>query len=449
LEITPEPVVQSDDQSEALPAAAESRAAARRTPRLLDSLLVRLRDPGQVIVLVLLVAFVLRVIWLNVPARSLIFDEAYYVNAARVILGLPATTHYAGSPIGLDPNTEHPPLGKLLIAGSMLLFGDNGLGWRFPSVIAGMIALLAVYGIVRATHRSPWLAVLVTALLSLDNLTLVHGRIGTLDMLVLAPMLAASWLAIRRRWLLAGVVMALALLIKLTAIFGIAAILLYILVTDGPAWWRARRIPLRQLVGPAVFLVVTVTEAIGGLGLLDARFTQYASPLDHLSRIASYGANLRAPATSGLCPKADSRPWQWLANECQITYLREDVTVKAGDEVISKRAKVDFVGAMNPVLVGAIPLAGLFAAWYAWRKRSRLALWALAWAAANYVPYVVLAVASPRIMYIYYALPVIPAVAVFIALLLMRAGLPRPLRWGFLAAYLIGFAAYFPFRQIP
>jgi hypothetical protein len=30
----------------------------------------------------------------------------------------------------LDPNTEHPPLGKLLIALSVLLFGDNGIAWR-------------------------------------------------------------------------------------------------------------------------------------------------------------------------------------------------------------------------------------------------------------------------------------------------------------------------------
>jgi hypothetical protein len=182
---------------------------------------------------------------------------------------------------------------------------------------------------------------------------------------------------------------------------------------------------------------------------LDARFTSFASPFDHIARMVSYGANLRAPISAGNCPGADSRPWDWLFNQCQIQYLREDVTVRAGGKLLSSMPKVDFRGAFNPILVAAIPLSGLFALWYAWKTRSRLALWAIAWAAANYLPYVALAVFTPRIEYIYYALPLVPAIAIAIALLLMRAGLPRFVRWGFLGAYVLGFLAYFPFRQIP
>jgi 4-amino-4-deoxy-L-arabinose transferase-like glycosyltransferase len=398
----------------------------------------------------LLVALLLRAVWLNVPAPGLIFDETYYVNAARIILGWPATAHYVGSTPGFDPNTEHPALGKLLIAGSMLVFGDNGLAWRLPSVIAGMIALVAVYLIARDTVRSAWLPVLVTAIVAFDNLTLVHGRIGTLDMLVLAPMLVGSWLALRKRWILAGVAMGIALLIKITALYGIGAVVLYLLLTEGPDWWRARRMPrVGDLRGPLGFVVITFSIMLFGLTVLDATLSQFPSPVDHIARIINYGANLRAPITVGICPEADSRPWQWLFNECQINYFRSDVTVRSGGEIVSKVARIEFRGALNPLLASAIPLGALFTGWYAWRTRDRLALWAIAWAIANYVPYLLLAAVTPRIMYIYYALPLIPAFAVGTALLLTRAGLPKAVRWGYLLAYLVGFAAYFPFRQVP
>ncbi len=94
-------------------------------------------------------------------------------------------------------------------------------------------------------------------------------------------------------------------------------------------------------------------------------------------------------------------------------------------------------------------IAALFAVWLAWRRRNRLALWAVAWGAANYLPYVVLALVSSRIMYIYYLVPTMPAIAAATALLLARSSLPRLVVWGFLAAYVLGFLAYYPFRQIP
>jgi 4-amino-4-deoxy-L-arabinose transferase-like glycosyltransferase len=269
-------------------------------------------------------------------------------------------------------------------------------------------------------------------------------------MLVLAPMLVGSWLALQRRWLLAGLAVGIALLVKITAIYAVLAVGLWVLLTDGPAWWRQRRVPLRELVGPVAFVVVSAAVFVGGLAVLDARFTTFASPFDHIARILSYGTALRAPATSvGICPEADSKPWQWLFNECQIQYLRVDVTTSAGEQVVSKVARIDFRGAFNPLLASALPLSALFLVWYAWKSRSQVAIWAVAWGAANYLPYVALALFTNRIMYLYYALPLVPAVAVGVALLLLRAGLPRPVRWAFLLAYAVGFVAYFPFRQPP
>jgi dolichyl-phosphate-mannose-protein mannosyltransferase len=443
-------------QDQVQPPATDDVHAGKRPPAIVSSvgtrLFASLRDPGTALPLLLIVAFAARVIWLDLPPHSLIFDEAYYVNAARILLGwtVEPGAHYAGATAGLDPNMEHPPLGKLILAGSMLVFGDNGLGWRIPSVIAGMAAIAALYGIVRAAGESAWLAVLAVGFLAFDNLTLVHSRIGTLDMLVLAPILVGAWLALRDRWALAGICMALGMLVKLTAVYGLLAILTLLLIRMATTWRTERRFRVADVRPAVTLVVVSVGLMLAGLWALDSRYTTYASPIDHLKHMVEYGANLRAPVDrAGICATNDSNPWEWPFNECQITYLRVDVTVRAGDRVLSKVPTIDFRGALNPLLAGAIPLAILFATWLAWRTRNQLARWAVVWAAANYLPYVVLAIVNHRITYIYYFLPVVPAIAVCTALLLLRGGLPRFVLVGFVAAYIVGFAAYFPFRSIP
>ena len=69
-----------------------------------------LRDPMILLGLLLIFSFVVRVIWLDLPKKGTIFDEAYYVNAARVILGydVPEGGKYGDREL-LDPNKEHHP----------------------------------------------------------------------------------------------------------------------------------------------------------------------------------------------------------------------------------------------------------------------------------------------------------------------------------------------------
>jgi dolichyl-phosphate-mannose-protein mannosyltransferase len=444
------PAIQVDDAPKAgLGRLETGRAFVGRARIRLES---AVNDPSIALPALLLVAFVLRAAWIDKPPGALIFDEAYYVNASRVILGIPVIegAHYDDGTAGLDPNIEHPPLGKLVMAGSMLVFGDGALGWRLPSIVAALIAIAAVYLIVRAAGETNALAFGVAGFVAFDNLTLVHGRIGTLDMLALAPMLLAAWLALRERWLLAGTLLGLGLLVKLSTMYGLLAIGALLALRALGSWRRDGRLPMVDVRAGVLLAAGFAVVSIVGLWILDIRFTTFTNPLDHLRHMIEYGASLKEPGTrSGFCTGAASAPWQWLVNECQINYLSVDTVVREGETVVGRVSAIEFRGAMNPLLAGPLLLAFPVLVGYAWRTGNRLATWAIAWGLAGWLPYVLLVLVSHRVTYIFYFLPVIPAVAVALAVLLWRSGLPRWIGGLFVVMYVIGFIAYFPFRQVP
>jgi len=130
------------------------------------------RPATAVMLAMLLLSFFLRVLWLDQPPGSMIFDEKYYVSAARTILDLPqpADAPYAHSTPGKDANQEHPPLAKLIMAYDMRLLGDNGWGWRWGSVVAGTLAIAFMYQVGRHLGLGPWTGLLAAFLFSYDNL---------------------------------------------------------------------------------------------------------------------------------------------------------------------------------------------------------------------------------------------------------------------------------------
>jgi dolichyl-phosphate-mannose-protein mannosyltransferase len=402
-----------------------------------------IQQPRAVLGLLLFVSLVFRVAWLTVPEHGLIFDESYYVNAARVILGIhvPPGQPYATKPAGYDPMGEHPPLGKVLIAGAMRLLGDDAYGWRLVSIISGMASILLLYLVVTATGGGPWLGVLAAGLFSFDNLVLVLSRVGTLDMPLVACLLLATWFFLRGWPLAAGAACGLATLFKLNGVYGLIGLILFSIVFaawDG-RWRRAER---EMTLLAAAFIPTFII----GLWLLDLKFSTFRTPWDHVHYILTYGFGLTmAHGPTG----GESYPWDWLINQVQMHFLQTVVTVRSGGNVVYSYSTIDFRGAMNPVLIGAAPLAFFYSLWRAWRLHDRLALWVVVWVVATYLPYYPLVILDHRATYLYYFLPAIPAVAVAVAQLLRQAGLPRIILWGYLVAMLAGFIGYFPFRTIP
>ncbi len=395
---------------------------------------------GMVLFQLLLVSFLLRILWLDSPGGRTIFDEHYYVNASRVILGIPveAGQPYAGKPAGLDANTEHPPLGKLLITGSMALFGDNPYGWRMPAIVFGTAAIGLTAGVVLAAGGSQTAALMAAFLLAFDNLAFVHSRVATLDVFVLTFSLLAAYCYLRRWTAAAGAALALAGLVKVNGLWlalAFAAFEAYLVCRprDEP------RAAIRRLVQTGA-----ATVAAFGLGLfvLDRFFTTYTTPIQHLQRIFGYGMGLKASERSG----ESSYPWDWLLNQTQMPYYHLDKVFEVNGQVVRRVAEISFTGALNPYLIFVAPVALAAAGWWAWTSRDRVAAVAVCWVAATYLPFFALA-ATGRVMYIFYILPAVPGMAIAAALLAER--LPAAARWAYLAVYLFGFASLFPFRVLP
>jgi predicted membrane-bound dolichyl-phosphate-mannose-protein mannosyltransferase len=393
--------------------------------RRLQALATRCRSrPLVLLAAVCMISLCARAAWLGAPCHSpcrtasdhvLIFDERYYVNAARVIAGIrpPLGSPYADSPLGVDPNAEHPQLAKLVIAGSIELFGDGPLAWRVGSLLAGTLAIIGIYALALAAGGGRRAALFAGALMAADNLMIVHGRIATLDVYALAAMVWAAALYLRGRPLLAGVVVGAGLCTKLVVSYVLLALALLELLR----WFRAPERPTLRISRLAGCSAVAAAVFVGLLTALDriappyddtARKLVGGGPLGHLGHMVSYAAHQTSPhGPRGIA----SYPWGWLVDYKPITYLNVNPT-RPSPGLYEVHPAVHFLGLINPtILLLALP-ALAFAALAALRGRTvpvrQLATLALAWFAGTFVPFVLLSLIWRRTSYLYYMVIVMP-----------------------------------------
>jgi predicted membrane-bound dolichyl-phosphate-mannose-protein mannosyltransferase len=397
-------------------------------------------------IVLLVVDIVLRVIWLDKPKGSLIFDEFYYVNVARVILGLPQSLGsnnqppYANAPIGLDPNHEHPPLAKLLIALSMHFLGDNGYGWRIPSVIFGSIGVLVFYLLMKRTAKYKMVPLAATFLFSFENLTFVHSRIATLDIFTLTFMMLGFYWYFSGHKYLSALGMTLSTLTKMTGAAGIVVIAIVHgikVVTD-----RSKPIAWDKLLSwfEGYFAVYAVSFLLL-LTLLDRFFTIYPNALAHLQFILNYSTGLTSSCPNGII----SCPWQWLINQVRIPYLI--VTVTSGS---IKYDSIAFWGEMNPaILYLTIPAIALYGAYDYYEKKNDFALFTIVWFAVTYLPFYPAVIFGHRVTYLFYFLLTMPAVCAGVAHMIADQNPPKVVVVFYLAVVLFSFYMLFPFKVIP
>lgn len=397
----------------------------------------------------LLADTVLRVIWLNMPSGSLIFDEWYYVNVARVILGIPQSIGSTGNPpyqnvpIGLDPNHEHPPLAKLLIALSMYVLGDNGYGWRIPSVVFGVFAVLIFYLLLKRISEYKFVPLLGAFLFSFDNLVFVHSRIATLDIFTVTFMILGVYWYFSGHPYLSAIGMALSTLSKTTGVAGVIIIVaIHAVRFVGPRkssrdWSRYFSWFERYIAAYAISFLVLLT-------ILDRLWVGYDNAFPHLQFILTYSSALVSSCPNGII----SCPWQWLINQVQIPYLVVNVSVTAGS-VTKEFNSIAFMGAMNPSVLYLTLPAIAYSGYVYWRQKKDIALLSLIWFIVTYLPYYPAVIFGNRVTYIFYFLPAIPAVCTSISYMIADQNPPKLVVLFYLGVVLVSFYFLFPFKVVP
>lgn len=373
-------------------------------------------------------------------------DEWHYIPDARDVLrfGTESDTRVPTDDDGAY--VVHPPVGKMLIAAGIAIFGDRPLGWRAFGCVFAILGVLALYALARRLWGSPWWAALAASLLALDGLWFVQARVAMLDIYAGVFTLIGIWLVVEARdrrslrwYVLAGVALGLAMATK----WGPAPIVFVALVLA--VRWGGWRALATAAVIPVIYVAAFTPwfldehryvppkcegEHIGG------RFGAWAcyqnevyhfhrdlkkyEPADDDDASAPASATSTTPSTPRSTGSAAERlkpghpyfghgySWPWLGRPVAHHYEGTD---GSAEEVL---------GLPNPLtwwtgFFIALPLLIVFTI----RRRDAVAPVLLALFAAGYLPYA-LADIVERPVFLFYAVPLVPILVLSVVHVLQR-----------------------------
>ncbi len=320
--------------------------------------------------LFVMVTLSLHVSVINRPTE-LILDEQHYVKDARVILsGLPTE------------RPEHPPVGKLVVALGIKLFGDRPVGWRSFSILFGTASVALFWLICRRLGMPPVAVNLSAFLFTLENLSFVQANVAMLDVFMLTFLLASFWLYLRGQFQLCAVMIALSALAKLSGGLAVPAIGLHWLVTG-----RKR---------PEIFLPSMLLAFLLFMGLMPLfdyfAFHSWMNPIDRVQSMLSLSGSLTftsAPSESA------RRPWEWVVLPVVMAYWYTP----------------SYMGAVSFTLWALILPAVVYMGFRAF-KRENAALFGLAWFAGTYLSWIPGDLLTDRVTFIFYFYPTLGAICI-------------------------------------
>ncbi len=367
------------------------------------------------------------------------FDEVHYVPAARQML----------EPVMPTPmlNPMHPPLAKQIMALSIRTFGDVPLGWRYPGVLFGSLAIVAMYlcGLALFAAQGPAVA---SALLAFFNqMVFVQSRIAMLDIFALAFGLfaiAAFMHGFRKQrphiWFaLAGLAFGLSIACKWSGLFALAICIVIVTVirlmqswrtlfADGNAddWYRPDLWPdFRYYHFAACFVLI---PAIAYLATFIPLYgLSFPDIIEAQRRIFSDNT------TTAIAGHTYMSAWpSWPALVRPVWYLFD----KIDDDRI---AAIVLLG--NPLVLwpALAALAVCLRDWIVTRRADAFLILSF------YLgPWLAWALLPRTLGFLYYYLPSATLASLALVYLLRRGNSPRWLLWAFVAVAFTGFATMLP-----
>ncbi|MDQ1129153.1 dolichyl-phosphate-mannose--protein mannosyltransferase [Microbacterium sp. SORGH_AS_0888] len=414
---------------------------------------------------VTVLAALLRFLDLGHP-RAIVFDETYYVKDAwsQWVLGYPsawpadADKAFASGAVDVSETgasfVVHPPLGKWLIGAGMWLFGPgDSFGWRFSTALFGTALVLLVYLVTRTLTRSTPVATLAGGLMAIDGLAIVMSRVALLDVFLAFFVLLAFWFVLwdqrqhtarldralagtqdppwwgplswNRPWLIAaGVALGAATGVKWSGVYVIAALGVYVVVTDALARRRLQvgmwpMDAVRQGIVAFLYLVPTafvvyLSSWTGWLLSSDGYMRQSAVsdpatgfwswvPLPLQSLWNYHEAMYRFHVGLSTPHSYESPAWQWplLVRPTSMYWQQDGDTVQAISSI------------PNPLIWWGGVAAAVFLIYLFVRTRRVAYAFVLTGIAATYVPWLLY---PSRTIFQFYTIAILPFLVIAIAL---------------------------------
>jgi predicted membrane-bound dolichyl-phosphate-mannose-protein mannosyltransferase len=309
-----------------------------------------------------------------------------------------------------------------------------------------------MYALVRAAGGGRWLAVGASALMAADNLFLVHGRIGTLDVYAVAAMVWAAAFYLWRRPVTAGVVVAVGACAKEVAPY----VLLALAVLEALRSVSDRREIGRRLLRLGVCVLSSAVTFVALLAALIRIAPPYADAegrrvtggvFGEIGHIVSYAAH----QTSPLGPKGiASYPWQWLYDYKPITYLNINPS-RPVVGLLNVHPAVHFLGMISPPVL-LFGLIGVMFALVGVVRRAPVRTGVLeplivAWFVAGWAPFELASLLVQRTSYLYYVLVVMPGL--YLAAAYLAARTPRVIAWLWAVSVVAAVVVMYPLSPIP